>query len=310
MNFLSNANNQGEEGSYKTQVQQLSDQELLSKERSKRRRKTGDVVGTGLSAAAAMATPAMWAVAGANAKSFLDNSSKHKILLKEMSRRGLSPIKGDVSDTLFPVLASAGSMAVGRAVGGPAGQGIANQAGNILQTVSSRAFSSGSGGSKKDKKKVINLIHLDDANAQSKQSAAPQQLTLPSVYDCTPGQTPPAQLVYYYHPPTSQYPRGYYSPAPPQATMLPTPPMSPQNYGPPQMMLQGPPMPQSPPQSPQGYQQMPPALAYLNSPSQPQYYRDGSFAPQNPGTNRTQSMYTPAPPPIYQGGIQRSGTYM
>jgi hypothetical protein len=300
MNFLTNLNNtdQGAEGNYKTQVQQFSDEELLSKERSKRRRKTGDVVGAGLSAAAAMATPAMWAVAGANAKSFLDNSSKHKILMEEISRRGLSPVKGDMSDTLFPVLASAGSMAVGRAMGGAAGQGVANQASNILQSVSSRAFSNGPSGSKKDKKKVLHAAKDNGANIQTKQEA-PQQLSLPSVYNCTPGQAPPAQLVYYYHPPTAQYPNGYYSPAPTQPAMPPTPPMSPQNYGP-QPTFQAPPMLQSP-QSPSGYQQIPPALAYLNSPS-PQ---------SNPSLSRTQSMYNPAPPPMYyQPGMQRSGTFL
>jgi len=141
------------ETSYKTEVQGYSDEELLSKERSKRRRKTSDVVGTGLSAAAAMATPAMWAAAGASAKNYLDNSTKHKIILKEMSRRGLQPMKEDMSDTLLPILASAGSMFVGRAFGGAAGQGMASQAGNILQTVGSRAFSSGSKSQAKSSKK-------------------------------------------------------------------------------------------------------------------------------------------------------------
>jgi hypothetical protein len=139
------------ETDYKTEVSRYSDEELLSKERSKRRRKTGDVVGTGLSAAAAMATPALWAVAGTSAKSYLDNSSKHKIICKEISRRGLEPMKEAMGDTLFPILASAGSMFVGRAFGGAAGQGVASQAGNLLQNVSSRAFSSTSKSSKKDK---------------------------------------------------------------------------------------------------------------------------------------------------------------
>jgi hypothetical protein len=140
------------ETDYKTEVSRYSDEELLSKERSKRRRKTGDVVGTGLSAAAAMATPALWAVAGTSAKSYLDNSSKHKIICKEISRRGLVPMKEDMGDTLFPILASAGSMFVGRAFGGAAGQGVASQAGNLLQNVSSRAFSSTPKAAKKDKK--------------------------------------------------------------------------------------------------------------------------------------------------------------
>lgn len=260
-----------------------------------------------------MATPAMWAVAGANAKSFLDNSSKHKILVKEISRRGLSPLKGDLSDTLFPILASAGSMAVGRSFGGAAGQGMANQASNILQTVSSRAFSSGSGGSKKDKsKKVSNHFGWRPNPSQSKQTPQPQ-LSLPSTYDCSQGQAPPPQLVYYYHAPTAQYPNGYYSPTPVQGAIPPTPPHSPQNYGQPQMMIQQPPpMPQSPPQPPQGYQQIPPALAYINSPSQPQYYRDAaSQQPQdNFGLYRTQSMYAPPQPPMYSPGVQRTGTFM
>ena len=301
MNFLlgnsNNNNNGGEEVSYKVQVQQLSNEELLAKERSKRRRKTGDVVGTGLVAAAAMAEPALWAMAGTNVKSFLDNSSKHKILTKEISRRGLTPIKGDTSDTLFPVLASAGSMAVGRAFGGSAGQGVANQASGILQSVSSRAFSSRS--CKKDKKKVFNTKSENSANGQVKQEAAPQQFALPSAYDCTPGQAPPTQLVYYYHQPTAQYPKGYYSPTPPQGAMPPpNPPMSPQNYAAPPTYQTSPMAP--PPQSPQGYQPVPPALAYLNSPP-----------PQPNNLNRTQSVYNPGPQPIYYPhGFQRSETFM
>ena len=80
---------------YAAEVRNYSDEELLTKERSKRRRKTGDVVGTGLTAAAAISSPALWAVAGASAKSYLNNSSKHKVLVKEISRRGLHACKGE-----------------------------------------------------------------------------------------------------------------------------------------------------------------------------------------------------------------------
>jgi hypothetical protein len=134
---------------YKTEVQNYSDEELLSKERSKRRRKTGDVVGAGLTAAAAISSPALWPAAGASAKSFLSNSSKHKTILKEISRRGLTPVKGDFSDAFMPIITSAGSMAVGRALGGTAGQGVASMAGNVLQNVGARAM----GGVPKEKRK-------------------------------------------------------------------------------------------------------------------------------------------------------------
>ena len=100
---------------YSITVQQYSDEELLDKERSKRRRKTGDIVGTGLCAAAAIGQPALWAVAATSTKAFFGNSSKHKIILQEIERRGLTPLKGDMSDMIMPVLGSAGSMAVGRA---------------------------------------------------------------------------------------------------------------------------------------------------------------------------------------------------
>src|SRR5579859_118287 len=217
------------ETDYKTEVQRYSDEELLSKERSKHRRKTGDVVGTGLSAAAAMGTPAMWAAAGASAKNYLGNSSKHKIILKEMSRRGLEPIKEDMSDTLMPILASAGSMFVGRAFGGAAGQGMASQAGSLLQSVSSRAFTTGSSkavskSSKKDKasKKVSSLSGSDNLTLQNKTSPAmvpytsaqSQMLTTPSAYQVPPNQPPPATIVYNYVPPSPQFPQGYYAPAP------------------------------------------------------------------------------------------------
>src|SRR5216117_2556354 len=109
---------QDEEHDYTTEVRNYTDEELRTKERSKRRRKTGDVVGTGLTAAAAMSSPGLWAIAGANAKSFLSNSSKHKAIIKEMKRRGLEPVKGELSDTILPILTSAGSIAVGRAFGG------------------------------------------------------------------------------------------------------------------------------------------------------------------------------------------------
>ena len=137
---------------YATEVRNYSDEELLIKERSKRRRKTGDVVGAGLTAAAAMSSPALWAVAGASAKSYLSNSSKHKIILKEISRRGLTPVKGNLSDAVLPILTSAGSMAVGRAFGGTAGQGVASMAGDFMHNVGNRALG---GGSKRSKERQV-----------------------------------------------------------------------------------------------------------------------------------------------------------
>lgn len=295
------------ETSYKTEVQKYTDEELLTKERSKRRRKTSDVVGTGLSAAAAMATPAMWAAAGASAKNYLDNSTKHKIILKEMSRRGLQPMKEDMSDTVLPILASAGSMFVGRAFGGAAGQGMASQAGNLLQTVGSRAFNSGvsrsaSKSSKKDKKdkKVLPLTNYRKLTFQNKTSPAmipytPQQgqvaLTTPSAYQVPPNQPPPATIVYNYIPPSAQYPQGYYAPAPvtlPAATQYqPQPPVFQQ---PPPQQQQAAPM----------YQPIPPALQYLQTPPQPQYYG-------NQGLQRAQTIY--GNPPAYQAAPTRAQTF-
>ena len=292
------------ETSYKTEVRNYSDEELLSKERSKRRRKTGDVVGTGLSAAAAMATPAMWAAAGASAKKYLDNSTKHKIILKEMSRRGLQPMKEDMSDTVLPILASAGSMFVGRAFGGAAGQGMASQAGSLLQTVGSRAFSSSgpsrsaSKCSKKDKKVFPSTNHRR-LTVQSKTSPAmvpytPQQgqvaLTTPSAYQVPPNQPPPATIVYNYVPPSAQYPQGYYAPAP-----VTVPAYQPQQAP---VFQQPPPMP--PQQAAPMYQPVPPALQYLQTPPQPQYYG-------GQGLQRAQTIY--GNPPAYQAAPARAQTF-
>jgi hypothetical protein len=161
-----------DEPDYSIVVQNYSDDELLQKERSKRRRKTSDMVGTGLCAVAAMEAPPLWAAAGASVKSYLNSSSKHKTILKEITRRGLSPMKGDLSDTILPILTSAGSLVVGRAFGGTAGQGIASQAGNIMHSVSNKAFGGTSNSSKKDKasKKVMtNLsIHANLRNRSSR----------------------------------------------------------------------------------------------------------------------------------------------
>jgi hypothetical protein len=291
------------EGNYATQVQSFSDEELVLKERSKRRRKTGDVVGTGLSAAAAMGSPALWAVAGASAKSYLDNSSKHKIILAEMKRRGLEPEKGDMSDTLWPILTSVGTTAVGRAFGGSAGQGIASQAGNLVHTVSNRAFGGSSTSSKKDKqsKKVptISESYTDYLKsktpaqgpamisaAQPQQAQALQQsavsyaqpvrtLQTPSAYQVPANQAPPATLVYQYVPPSAQYPQGCYAPVLSQQTPTQAAPVA----------------TTSPPPYQQSQQQFgqPPALNYVNSPAQPQYYQN---QPQ-PGLNRSQTFYSP-----------------
>jgi len=281
------------ETSYKTEVQNYSDEELLTKERSKRRRKTGDVVGTGLSAAAAMATPAMWAAAGASAKNYLDNASKHKIILKEMSRRGLQPVKEDMSDTVLPILASAGSMFVGRAFGGAAGQGMASQAGTLLQAVGSRAFSNG------PSRSVSKSCKKDKKDKKSKTSPAmvpytPQQgqvaLSTPSAYQVPPNQPPPATIVYNYVPPSAQYPQGYYAPAP-----VAVPAYQPQQAP---VFQQPPPMP--PQQAAPMYQPMPPALQYLQTPPQPQYYG-------GQGSQRAQTIY--GNPPAYQAAPARAQTF-
>jgi hypothetical protein len=145
------------ESDNESDVRQCSDEDLLAMERSHRRKKTGDVLGTGLTAAAALSSPALWAVAGANAKSYLTSSSKHKAITKEMTRRGLEPLKEEWSDTLMPILTGAGSMYVGRALGGSTGQGAAQ----LLRSVGSNAFTGSSKTSKKDKK-----VFLFDWNLQ------------------------------------------------------------------------------------------------------------------------------------------------
>jgi hypothetical protein len=313
------------ETDYKTEVSRYSDEELLSKERSKRRRKTGDVVGTGLSAAAAMASPALWAVAGTSAKSYLDNSSKHKIICKEMKKRGLVPMPEDMGDTLFPILASAGSMFVGRAFGGAAGQGVASQAGTLLQNVSSRAFSSNPKGPKKDKtiKKVCFPLLKTELTLQSKTTPEMvaytpqrQQLATPSAYIVPPNQAPPATLVYQYFQPTAQYPKGYYAPVTTQTQtqVQPQPQSQPQyqpQYQPQQAYAPQPAYQQPAPvmqQQFQMYQPVPPALAYLQTPSQPQYY-SGNPPPgtPNPGIQRAASIYDTAP--MYQPTPSRASTF-
>jgi hypothetical protein len=154
------------DGDYATEVAQYTDEELLVKERSKRRRKTGNVIGTIVTAAAATKAPSLWAAAGASVKSLLNDNTKHKIILQEIERRGLTPLKGDLKDTIVPILTSAGSMFVGRAVGGPAGESIGNYAGNLMHSVGNRAF----GGGSKDKaaKKVSPLNSATEANFFSK----------------------------------------------------------------------------------------------------------------------------------------------
>jgi hypothetical protein len=154
------------ESDYEREVRQYTNEELLAKEQSKRRRKTKDVVGAGLTAAAALKSPGLWAVAGASAKSYLGNSSKHKIILKEISRRGLEPLKENLSDTILPILSSAGGLAVGRAVGGASGQGVASVAGDLMHNVSNIAFGGSSKQQKKSKgsKKVSSIESGNKAN--------------------------------------------------------------------------------------------------------------------------------------------------
>jgi len=283
------------ETSYEIEVQRYSDEELLEKERSKRRRKTGDVVGAGLTAAAAIRAPALWAAAGASAKSFLNNSTKHKVILKEISRRGLTPLKGDLSDAIMPILGSAGSMVVGRSFGGAAGQGAANMAGDLIHSVSTRAF----GGSKKkskDSKKASRVSQNDVATMRSNEHSTAmvpsgsQPLTTPSSYHVPPNQAPPATLVFHYVPPSAQYPRGYYAPAQVQTAnpAVQTP-----------LTIQGP---------TQSYQQMPPALSYQYAPSEPQYFGNASHHATEPvpGVYRAQTVYDM--PPAYQSSIQRANT--
>lgn len=302
---------------YETVVRSYTDEELLSKERSKRRRKTGDVVGTGLTSLAAIEMPALWAIAGSNAKSYLSNSGKHKIILNEISRRGLSPIKENLSDTILPILTSAGSMYLGRAMGGTAGQGAASQAGNLLQSIGTRAFNGFSKSDKKDKaaKKAAAAAAAATAAgtavttqvARTAPSPAPEysQLQTPALYHIPADQPPPATLTYYYVPPTAQYPRGYYAPAPVQTS---TPPML--------MQPASPAVQQASPVAQQAQQthQMPPALQYQYAPPQPQYFRDASgqvyaqqVAPMQ-GLRRSQSVYEPQP--VYQPTLQRPQSFM
>jgi hypothetical protein len=150
-------NNEADGSDYATEVAGYTDEELLVKERSKRRRKTGNVVGTIATAALATRSPGMWAAAGSSVKSLLNENSKHKIILQEIEKRGLTPLKSDMKDAIFPVLTSAGGMFVGRAVGGPAGDSIGNYAGNLMHGIGNRAF----GGSSKDKsKKVTSFLSI------------------------------------------------------------------------------------------------------------------------------------------------------
>jgi len=330
---------------YSITVQQYSDEELLDKERSKRRRKTGDIVGTGLCAAAAIGQPALWAVAATSTKAFFGNSSKHKIILQEIERRGLTPLKGDMSDMIMPVLGSAGSMAVGRAFGGAKGAGLGSMAGNLMRNASVRAFNGGS--SKKDRKdkalkRVFSTIDEDEANLTQAQtvpsnemvpysqtSAAgsrnagvagvvttqqgQQALMTPSSYQIPRDQTPPATLVYQYYPPTSEYPRGYY--APPQTPMTVPAPQQPQPvYQQPQMVPQPTQQYLQAPQQTQQYLQAPPAT-YQQQPMPPALpYHYAQPEPQYyQGAPQQQAMYGTAPaydaPPMYQPSIQRANTF-
>ena len=311
---------------YKTEVQKYSDEELLSKERSKRRRKTGDVVGTGLTAAAAISTPGLWPAAGASAKSFLSNSSKHKVILKEISRRGLTPVKGDFSDAFLPIITSAGSMAVGRAFGGAAGQGVASMAGDLIQNVGARAM----GGVPKNQRKnkaLKRVLTTDVGNRTNFQAStepvseivarAPevqaQGLQTPSLYQIPENQPPPATIVYHYVPPSAEYPRGYYTPSPVQTAPQPVYQQAPVVQQQPQPMYQQAPVvqQQQPIQPPQQYQQMPPALAYQYAPAEPQYYGNPPQTTDQrgmpvPGVYRAQTFYDA--PPSYQTSLQRAHT--
>jgi len=304
-NIMSNNDNAAPD--YESQVRFYSDDELLIKERSKRRRKTGDMVGTGLSAAAAMGSPALWAVAGASVKSYLGNSSKHKIIMKEISRRGLTPLKGELSDAVLPIFTSAGSMVVGRAFGGNAGIGMASQAGNMLHNVGNRAF--GSNPTKKDDKKdktskkskqsVQPPVRVNTQVAQSmvpygQPSQQPQALQTPSAYQLPANQAPPQTITYQYVPPSPQYPQGCYAPV--LSQQQPSHQMSVQS------------VPSTPPpayqtssqQQPaqQYHQPTPPALMYQNAPSQPQYYQNPPQQPYaqqatpQPGLNRASTIYS------------------
>ena len=282
------------EGDYATEVRRYSNEELLSKERMKRRRKMGDVFGTGLTAVAAMRAPGLWAVAGSNIKSYLSNSSKHKIILQEIERRGLEPLKEEMSDTLLPILSSAGSMAVGRAIGGDAGQGVAKSAGDIMQSLGNRVFSSTPKEQKKDKKgkKVSFDFEVGSNRPQSRPEPAAQPVVLqtPASYHVPPNMAPPPTLVYHYVPPSAQYPRGYYAPA----QIYSSTPVAQQGPVP---VVQQPMMPQvSPPNQH--------AVPYQYAPPEPQMY--GAYPQQNHGLQRSQTVYG-APPPYQQP--QRAQTF-
>ena len=300
-------------GDYKTLVRQWDNTTLLQKERSKRRRKTGDVVGTGLTALAATRVPGLWAGVGAGVKGYLDNNTKHKTILKEIERRGLKPHKGDMSDTVAPIFAGAGSAVVGRALGGTAGQGMAGQAGNVIHGITNRAFSGGSGSSNKEKKekkgkKVASANGVCADCEQSKQSAGAmvpygqgqsQGLVTPSAYVVPPNQPPPAEIVYRYVPPCAQYPQGCYAPVM-TSPVTQQAPVQPVYQQPQQQYIAAPPSPSyaTPPSPSYG---QPPALMYHYTPAEPQYYQP----PPQGGLTRANSMY--APPAAYQP-VQRSYT--
>jgi len=154
-------NNEADGSDYAAEVAQYTDEELLMKERSKRRRKTGNLVGTVVTAAAATRAPSLWAAAGSSVKSLLSDNNKHKIIMREIERRGLTPDKGDLKDTIMPILTSAGGMVVGRAVGGPAGDSIGNYAGNIMHSIGNRAFGGSSNRVVRSVSSLPSRIHSD-----------------------------------------------------------------------------------------------------------------------------------------------------
>ena len=293
-----------------------TDEQLLAKERSKRRRKTGDMVGTGLSAVAAIAEPALWGIAGASVKNYLNSSSKHKSIVKEMNRRGLQPLKEDMSDTVVPILSGAGGMVVGRALGPAAGAGAGAMAGNLINSIGSRAFGGNSSSSKKDKKAskvfpgynsgadVLQSRQQQQRQPQSAQSmvmvpastASAQHLMTPSAYAVPENQPVPATLVYHYYPPTEQFPRGYYAQIPVQPAAQP---MAQQYLAQPTPVSQQAPLNYQ--QAPLNYQQAQPAPVYQqHSAPQVQYY--GGTPQQHvqmpqPGLHRSQTTYEA--PPMY-----------
>jgi hypothetical protein len=144
-----------------------------------------------------------------------------------------------------------------------------------------------------------------------------QQLATPSAYVVPPNQAPPATLVYQYYPPTAQYPKGYYAAvsAPTQNQPQPQPqtqtqPQPPQFYTPQQVYQQPAPIMQQQQQQQQFqmYQPVPPALAYLQTPPQPQYYGGNPPGnPPSPGIQRAQSVYDTAP--MYQPTPSRASTF-